>query len=245
MMVSCPGCNNMYSLDERKLSSRGALLTCAQCGKKWKVRPPSDTAMDSARTEPAPAPDAAEPTSPARLHSRAGPEPARPVEISQSMAGTVSCPSCGHAFVPAPRPSVTGTGPMPRISAPATGQRVLIIEDQNYFAELTRDALGKDFDTHVVATLSEARSALADGPFDLVILDLSLEEGQDGSQLLSAIRKRGTPVLVFTARDETEMYGDVWASLRQAGATDILIKGMNVGEELRQKVKSILAAPKS
>ena len=75
-----------------------------------------------------------------------------------------------------------------------------------------------------------------------MILDLSLEDGQDGTQVLQATRRLGIPVLIFTARDETDLYGGVWDQLKAAGATDILIKGMNVGEELRQKVRALLTS---
>ena len=47
-------------------------------------------------------------------------------------------------------------------------------------------------------------------------------------------------MLIFTARDETDMYGNTWDQLRALGATDVLIKGMNVGDELRLKVTSLL-----
>ncbi len=93
--------------------------------------------------------------------------------------------------------------------------------------------------------LSSARSLLAEGRFDLVILDLSLEADQDGTQILQATRRRRIPVLIFTARDETEIYGETWKALREAGATDILIKGMNVGDELRQKVQALTSASRT
>ncbi|MGH9869371.1 MAG: response regulator transcription factor [Candidatus Polarisedimenticolia bacterium] len=231
MMVSCPGCNNNYSLDERKISPRGATLTCAQCGKKWSVRPPVDTEAP---------PDAAEEAQQAQQAHPIQPEPTGPMAV---IPGSINCPLCGHTFNPtapaSPHAAGAASATAPR---PSTAQRrILIIEDQNYFAELTRDSLGAEFETTVVPNVTGARGAISAGRFDLVILDLSLEEGQDGAQLLGTIRKMGTPVLVFTARDETELYGETWKSLQGAGATDILIKGVNVGEELRQKVRALLA----
>jgi DNA-binding response OmpR family regulator len=156
-------------------------------------------------------------------------------EASGSHRQPVACPKCGHMFQ-APPATAHSTSAHPK---------VLLIEDQNYFAELAREALASDCETTVVANLAGARAAMAQGSFELVILDLGLEEGQDGAQLLSVLRQKGIPVLVFTARDETELYGGVWDTLQGAGATDILIKGMNVGDELRQKVKSLLSRPRA
>ena len=238
MMVNCPGCNTSYLVDDRKITSSGVQLNCRECGHKWKV--------GAARPEriTAPLPAAGTPPAPPR-RSQTAPIPPPPAGAA---ASTVECPSCHHRFVPG-----SGTGPQraaasgatPSSSQPATrvtGQkrRVLLVEDQNYFAELTREALGERYETVVAANLNAARGLLAKGQYDLVILDLSLEEGQDGTQLLRTTRQRNIPVLIFTARDETDMYGTTWDQLRAAGATDVLIKGMNVGDELRLKVTSLL-----
>jgi len=226
MMVSCPGCNTHYSLDERKLPRKGGMLTCRECGKRWKVSTPEDSTPIAA---PAPAPPPAPATTVAPR-----------VESSSKLKKPVSCPKCGHSFVPAAgapaSAAVTGERPAVRREAAA---RILLVEDQNYFAELTKEALGADYETVVAPDLHAARSLLGEGEFDLVILDLSLEGDQDGAQILQSTRSRRIPVLIFTARDETEIYGETWKALQEAGATDILIKGMNVGDELRQKVQSM------
>ena len=224
MMSTCPGCNTHYSIDERRIAEKGASLTCRECGSKWMVR----------RATPASGAVAAE----------APASPPIALDSSASLRVPVTCPKCGHFFVP------LSTGPQPvGAGRPADDARprarVLLVEDQKYFAELTREALGDEFETNVVANLGEARSVLQNGTVDLVILDLSLEGNEDGTQVLQATRARGIPVLVFTARDETELYGGIWDSLKAAGATDILIKGVNVGDELRQKVTSLLSHAKS
>jgi predicted Zn finger-like uncharacterized protein len=234
MMVSCPGCNHQYSLDESKISPRGAMLTCLECGKKWPLRRTAEVASPApvAGVEPAAAPAV---TVSGRMEASRPARGAAAPETSGAHRQPVSCPRCGHAFQP-----TTGTA-----AAPPSQPKVLLIEDQNYFAELAREALAGDCETTVVANLAGARAAMAAGSFELVILDLGLEEGQDGAQLLGTLRQKSIPVLVFTARDETELYGGVWDTLQGAGATDILIKGMNVGEELRQKVRSLLGRPRA
>src|SRR5687767_15757814 len=104
MMVSCPGCNNSYSLDERKISSRGASLTCAQCGTKWSVRPP-------VVTEPEP------PAEDVREGPPIQPEATGPVA---AIPGSISCPLCGHTFHPsaqtAPHASSASAPPRPSAS---------------------------------------------------------------------------------------------------------------------------------
>lgn len=236
MMVSCPGCNNQYLVDERKISAKGASMTCRECGTKWRVSaptaalgvpPPAAAAEASLSQSPGP-------VVPAEAALRVG-------DSSSALRTPVTCPKCNHFFVP------QSLGPtLVRQAAPQKEarplSRVLLVEDQKYFAELTREALGDDCETTVTANLGAARNLIAAGGYDLVILDLSLEDGQDGTQVLQATRTLGVPVLIFTARDETELYGGVWEQLKAAGATDILIKGMNVGDELKKKVQSLLKA---
>ena len=231
MMVSCPGCNNKYNLDERKISPKGATLTCRECGKKWKVSVPIESpaaATPGTATTPAAATSAAE----------AAPKSS---DSSSSLQTPVNCPKCGHFFVPhSQRSTLVKQAASRKESKPVA--KVLLVEDQKYFAELTREALGAECETTVTANLGAARNLIATGGYDLVILDLSLEDGQDGTHVLQATRTLGVPVLIFTARDETELYSGAWEQLKAAGATDILIKGMNVGDELRQKVQSLLKA---
>ncbi len=237
MVVNCPGCNTNYVIDERKVPPRGAKMTCRECGNSWKVggSPPAHAATRPAPTSSAPASEAA--------GKKAAATPPRS-EISATLLKPVHCPSCGHLFVPyAPAPPRAPAQATHSSNKPAAARgKVLLVEDQNYFAELTREALSAAYETTVAATLGEAGKLLDSGPYDLVILDLSLEEGQDGTQLLRETKKRGIPVLIFTARDETELYGSAWEQLKSAGASDILIKGVHVGEELRQKVQSMLGA---
>jgi hypothetical protein len=50
-------------------------------------------------------------------------------------------------------------------------------------------------------------------------------------------------VLLFTAQDESEMYGDGWTKLLSLGVDDVVIKGMNMGEMLTRKVAALLGEP--
>lgn len=228
MQATCPGCNTLYVLDERQDLGKNATMTCLECGQVWEIGAPQRPAP----ADPAPRrPTEATPPAPRPESARPATRRKRPAQSAQ-----VTCPECGHRFTPG-TPRREG-----KRSRSAKGPRtILLVEDQKYFAELTRDALGRDYETVVADTIAAARDLLERSDFDLVILDLSLE-GQDGSTMLRTTSRRGIPVLVFTARDETDLYEGEWDRLRAAGATDILIKGMNVEDELRAKVASLLGA---
>ena len=224
MQAACPGCNTIYVLDERQIVAKDATLSCLECGTTWSLRTGPG---GSSRPKPREAVTRADTPSP------------RSKRVPPRVKEPVTCPECGHAFAPGPSPvqgaAVPKTQPRAR-----DGGRILLVEDQKYFVELTREVLGESFQTTVVSNLSEASGVLDTEEFDLVILDLSLDEGEDGAKMLRTTKQRGIPVLIFTARDETELYGEPWENLRSAGATDLLIKGINVGEELKQKVGAIL-----
>lgn len=117
---------------------------------------------------------------------------------------------------------------------------VLVVEDMEYFAEIARDALGGRYEVKHAKTLGEARSVLASGRIDLLLLDLTLEDGQDGLRLLREPPGKTCPVLLFTAQDESEMYGEGWEKLRALGVDDVVIKGMNMSESLARKVAALL-----
>lgn len=61
-------------------------------------------------------------------------------------------------------------------------------------------------------TVARALESLAGSPFDLVLLDLKLPDG-DGSEVLAAARKltQSPAVLVITGRPPGEIGGDVYA----------------------------------
>ncbi len=100
--------------------------------------------------------------------------------------------------------------------------RILLIEDEPRIAGFVARGLGEEGHQVVVAEdLAGARAALLDGPYDLLVVDRMLPDG-DGLDLVRALRRQGdaTPALCLTARDRVEervegLYG---------GADDYLVK---------------------
>jgi CheY-like chemotaxis protein len=117
---------------------------------------------------------------------------------------------------------------------------ILLVEDHPYFTEVAREALGPDYHTVSVGTKDEALKVIQTEPPALMILDLSLASGQDGRDLLREIPNKQFPILIFTAQDETTLYGDPWEELKALGADGIVLKTINVGEELKRKVGDLL-----
>ena len=72
------------------------------------------------------------------------------------------------------------------------------------------------------------------------MLDLTLDGGDSGRELLTSLQPKPCPIVIFTAQDESEMYGDHWEELSGLGADELVIKGMNVGESLLRKVADLL-----
>lgn len=75
--------------------------------------------------------------------------------------------------------------------APATGAkpRILLVDDEPALVDVVRDVVGREIDCEltIASTLAEARRILAGGPFELLIADLNLPDG-DGMLLLEALR---------------------------------------------------------
>ena len=100
--------------------------------------------------------------------------------------------------------------------------RLLLVEDSPQLADATTRGLREH--GHAVdgaRTLAEARRLVRLEPYDAILLDLGLPDG-NGLDLLDALRRDGaaTPVLVLTARDALQ---DRVAGLDH-GADDYLVK---------------------
>jgi len=115
--------------------------------------------------------------------------------------------------------------------------RVLLIEDDPDLGAGIRASLREE--GYTLDWLKDGESAvhaLREEGFDLVVLDLGLPR-LDGIQVLRQSRANGltTPVLILTARDDTE---DRVAGL-DAGADDYLVKPFDI-KELKARLRALL-----
>ncbi len=116
--------------------------------------------------------------------------------------------------------------------------RVLLIEDSPVDALLFREAIDANglvkFDLKNVARLSEARDQLRAHPFDLVVTDLALPDGQ-GLETYRQVREcaGGVPIIVLTGLDDEETG---MRALRE-GAQDYLVKGQLTGRALARAAR--------
>jgi len=116
--------------------------------------------------------------------------------------------------------------------------RVLLIEDSPVDALLFREAIDANglvkFDLKNVARLSEARDQLRANPFDLVVTDLALPDGQ-GLETYRQVREcaGGVPIIVLTGLDDEETG---MRALRE-GAQDYLVKGQLTGRALARAAR--------
>ena len=163
----------------------------------------------------------------------ASPEPPRRSAPEPERASEVCCPRCNLHFVP-------DVKSRPRASGRPT---VLIVEDMDYFVEIARETLGGRYELKIAKGLKEARALLSQGGIDLMLLDLTLERGEDGLRLLQEPPGKTCPVLLFTAQDESEMYGEGWEKLQTLGVDGVVLKGMNMNETLSRKVAETLGEP--
>ncbi len=115
--------------------------------------------------------------------------------------------------------------------------KILIVENERKVGSFIEKALAEQaYTTCLTTSCAAARDALADAPYDAVILDLGLPDG-DGLDLLSEWRKSGfnEPVLILSARDAVQ---DRIRGLN-LGADDYLPKPFSV-DELIARVRSLL-----
>lgn len=122
--------------------------------------------------------------------------------------------------------------------------RILIVEDEEKLAEATKKGLElKGFTVDWIAEGEKARTRmmLYRDEYDLVLLDLMLP-GVDGGTICKDVREAGvtTPIIVLTARDETDMKID----LLNLGADDYLAKPFSF-DELVARMNAVLRRPEA
>lgn len=118
--------------------------------------------------------------------------------------------------------------------------RVLLVEDELQLAETLRGALERErFIVDHADRLEIAREASLIAPFDLVLLDRTLPDG-DGLSLVPLLRARtpGVGIIVLSARGEV---GDRIAGLDE-GADDYLIKPFAL-DELFARIRAVRRRP--
>lgn len=106
--------------------------------------------------------------------------------------------------------------------------RLLLVEDDEMIGRTLSRALGAaNWSVDWVRNGAQADSALCDGGYTCVLLDLGLPK-MDGTEVLRRARQRGdlTPIIVLTARDglSNRVHG------LDGGADDYLVKPFEIAE---------------
>ncbi len=115
--------------------------------------------------------------------------------------------------------------------------RLLLVEDDSMIGESINEALTNEkYAVDWVRDGNSAELALANGVYDLILLDLGLPKKQ-GLEVLRGYRQRNgmLPVLIITARDAM---ADKVSGL-DAGADDYLVKPFDL-DELYARVRALL-----
>ncbi len=119
--------------------------------------------------------------------------------------------------------------------------RLLLVEDTARLRDLLSEAVhAAGWRIDAVGALRDAEEAVATVPYDLLLVDLGLPDG-DGLDLIRSARRAGkeTPILILTARGAIE---ERIAGL-DAGADDYLVKPFNHGEFLARCRALLRRAP--
>src|ERR1044072_699116 len=121
--------------------------------------------------------------------------------------------------------------------SPSPAGAVLIVDDESEIREVLQALLEMEvFEVETAVSGEEGLSQMADRPFDLVLLDLTLP-GRNGMEILSEIRAHDSrlPVIMITA------YGTVEnaVSAMQAGASNFVQKPWD-NEKLLADVRAVV-----
>lgn len=116
--------------------------------------------------------------------------------------------------------------------------KVLMIEDNDDFAVLIQDRIGFDDHSRLIFSradrLDEGLRSLADGDFDVILLDLGLPDSE-GLATFERIHQKApeTPIVVLSALGDATMAVD---AVRR-GAQDYLVKSKADGESILRAVR--------
>lgn len=101
--------------------------------------------------------------------------------------------------------------------------RILLVDDQELIRDGLRRILSSEATLDVAAEAADGREALdalAENPFDIVVMDIRMR-GMDGIEATTRIhRESGPPVLVLTTFDDDEI---LWGAI-DAGAAGFILK---------------------
>jgi CheY-like chemotaxis protein/phosphoribosyl 1,2-cyclic phosphodiesterase len=165
---------------------------------------------------------------------------ARQVAEARGSALEVFCAFEGCEVELEPRPSRQPAAIVASASAPSSGLRILVVDDDPELRLLARRALDKD--GHMVTEASsgeEALRSIEQQKPDLVVLDVIMPQ-MDGLEVLKTLRSKPVtaqlPVLILTALSDE----DNIRSGFDLGATDYLAKPFSI-PQLAARVRACLA----
>ncbi|MBK7190305.1 MAG: response regulator [bacterium] len=106
--------------------------------------------------------------------------------------------------------------------------RVLVVDDDRTFTRTMSDVLGSLFDTATAHDTEEAQAQVAAFRPDVVLLDITLNDGVDGFEALARLRALDTPPEVIMLTGMTGP-GPVVKAIK-GGAFHYVMKESNPGE---------------
>jgi DNA-binding response OmpR family regulator len=117
---------------------------------------------------------------------------------------------------------------MTRAAAPAHHERALVVDDSEFNRKLLRTLLHGECDGIHVDEAGDVDSAiglLSTAEYDVVLLDLNLDDGADGLRVLQHVRRTpgldGTPVILVSSRSPDDAI--IERALRE-GADDFVVR---------------------
>jgi two-component system KDP operon response regulator KdpE len=114
--------------------------------------------------------------------------------------------------------------------------RALVVDDELAIRRFLRSTLvAEGFDVVEAASIAEATKLIADGRFDLAVLDLGLPDG-DGASLIAPLAPRGPPAIIVLSALDGEARK---VAALDAGADDFVSKPFGVAE-LMARVRTAL-----